>query len=64
MGTLCGTAWQVATCPDASSSVNSPLSEPLITMAAHKAVTGETKCPCPELCDQDVSVSKLVHMCG
>lgn len=60
--TSCGTAQRVATCPDAGSSVNNPLSEPLITLTTHKAVTAETKCPCPELCDQDVSITKLVHM--
>lgn len=60
MGTLCGT---VATCPDARSDANGRLSEPLITVTAHKAVRGETKCPWPEVCDQDVSVSKLVHVC-
>lgn len=57
-------ARRVAISPDATSGVNSALSEPLITMTDHKAVTGGTKCPGPERCDLDVSVSKLIHVCG
>lgn len=56
-------ACRSAISPDARSGVNSPLSEPLITLTAHKAVTEGTKCPCPELCDQDVPVTKLIHVC-
>lgn len=44
-------AYAVAISPDARSSVNSPLSEPLITVTDHKAVAVGTKCSSPEICE-------------